>query len=162
VEDWMHYDRMLPEVFQRPTAYPYPVRSAPMGWLYEVSDEELRGWTWPELRDQAVSVDTVFEHWKGRFCALWHLAEHEGMTPSVDAEITQAALALRRIQGQRRRISYLQWRRHRDRRRDGPYQRRNRAGEFRHSYELYDQPGLYGHRHRDQWTILRSIHRAQW
>jgi hypothetical protein len=60
------------------------------------------------------------------------------------------------------RISYLQWRRHRDRRRDGPYQRRNRAGEFRHSYELYDQPGLYGHRHSDQWTILRSIHRAQW
>ena len=29
MEDWMHYDRMLPEVFQQPGAYPYPFGSKP-------------------------------------------------------------------------------------------------------------------------------------
>ena len=103
----MHYGRMLPDVFQQPGAYPYPFGSRTVGWLYEVSDADLRRLSLPRLRDQAVSVDRVFAEWKGRYLALWHVIEHQGMTPSLDAELSQVARSLRRIQTQQRRLRAL-------------------------------------------------------
>jgi hypothetical protein len=38
MEDWMCFETMLRDVFQQPGAYPYPFGSAPLGWLYGVSD----------------------------------------------------------------------------------------------------------------------------
>jgi hypothetical protein len=34
----MEYESMRRAVFQQPGAYPYPFGSAPLGWLYGVSD----------------------------------------------------------------------------------------------------------------------------
>ena len=107
MDDWMHYDRMLPEVFQQPGAYPYPFGSANLGWLTEASDATLRRLSLPRLRDQAVSVDMVFEQWKGRYLALWHVIEHQGLTPYLDAELSQVARSLRRLQTQQRRLRAL-------------------------------------------------------
>jgi hypothetical protein len=42
MEDWMHVDRMIYDVFQKPLAYPYPFGSASLGQLAEMSDEALR------------------------------------------------------------------------------------------------------------------------
>ena len=95
MEAWMHYDRMLPDVFQQMGAYPYPFGSDSLGWLYEVSDEHLRRRPYPRLRDQAISVDQVFAEFKGEYLALWRVAELQGMTPYLDEEISKAAHALR-------------------------------------------------------------------
>jgi len=78
-----------------------------MGWVYEASDAELRRLPWPRLRDQAVSVETVFEHWKGRYLELIDLVRVQGLTPHLDERISQAAQALRRIQGQQQRLRSL-------------------------------------------------------
>ena len=86
---------MLPELIQQPGAYPYPFGSSSLGWLSEVSDEELRCLSLPRLRDQAVSVDAVFAEWKGRYLALWHVTLHQGLTPYLDEELSKAAHALR-------------------------------------------------------------------
>ena len=107
MEDWMHYDRILPEVFQQPGAYPFPFGSANLGWVYEASDADLRRLSLPRLRDQAVSVDEVFAQWKGQYMALWHVIEHQGLTPYLDDEISKVARSLRRIQTQQRRLRTL-------------------------------------------------------
>ena len=60
MDAWMHYDWMLPNVFWKPGAYPYPFGSDNMARLYERSDDDLRRLSYPRLRDQAVSVDEVF------------------------------------------------------------------------------------------------------
>jgi hypothetical protein len=52
MEAWMHFDAMLYDVFQQPGAYPYPFGSASLGWLYEVSDEELRRFPYPHAPRQ--------------------------------------------------------------------------------------------------------------
>jgi hypothetical protein len=39
--------------------------------------------------DQAVSVDEVFAQWKGQYFALWHVIEHQGLTPYLDQELSQ-------------------------------------------------------------------------
>jgi hypothetical protein len=97
----------LYDVFQQPLAYPFPFGSANLNWLYEVSDARLRRLPYPRLRDQAVSVDEVFAYFKGRYCALWDVAQAQGMTPYLDEEITHVAQALRRIQVQQRRLPAL-------------------------------------------------------
>jgi hypothetical protein len=107
MEDWMSYDRMLPEVFQQRGAYPCPFGSWCLGYLEAMSDEALRRLSLPRLRDQAVSVDLVFAEWKGRYTALWRVIEQQGMTPYLDAELSKAARALRRIQTQQRRLRAL-------------------------------------------------------
>lgn len=107
MEDWMHYDRMLPEVFQQRGAYPFPFGSSTLGWLQEMSEARLRRLPLPRLRDQAVSVEMVFAEWKGRYLALWHVIEHQGMTPYLDAELSQVARSLRRIQEQQWRLRAL-------------------------------------------------------
>jgi len=104
MEAWMHYDQMLYDVLQQPGAYPYPFGSRNLQWLYDVSDERLRRLPLPRLRDQAVSVDEVFAEWKGRYIALWHVIEHQGLTPYLDAEVTRVARSLRLIQTQQRRL----------------------------------------------------------
>ena len=103
----MHYDRMLPDVFQQPGAYPYPFGSHSLGHLQEMSDERLRRLSLPHLRDQAVSVDEVFAQYKGQYMALWQVIEHQGMTPYLDEAISQVARSLRRIQTQQRRLRAL-------------------------------------------------------
>ena len=107
MEAWMHYDRMLPDVFQQLGAYPFPFGSANLRGLSDMSDERLRRLPLPRLRDQAVSVDMVFEQWKGRYLALWHVIEHAGLTAYLDAELSQVARSLRRIQTQQRRLRAL-------------------------------------------------------
>jgi hypothetical protein len=107
MEDWMHFDAMLYDVFQRPCAYPFPFGSANMGELAEMSDEALRRLPYPHLRDQAVSVFGVFEYFRGAYMALHGVMEHEGLTPYVDAHISATAHALRRIQVQQRRVRAL-------------------------------------------------------
>jgi hypothetical protein len=107
VEAWMHYDRMLPEVFKQPGAYPYPFGSNNLQWLSDASDEELRRLSLPRLRDQAVSVDMVFAEVKGAYLATWHIAQAQGMTPYLEERIVLAARTLRRIQAQQRRLRAL-------------------------------------------------------
>jgi hypothetical protein len=107
MEAWMHYDWMLPEVFHQPGAYYFPFGSTNLQGLYDMSDADLRRLSLPRLRDQAVSVDRVFAEWKGRYVALWHVIERQGLTPALDEELTQTAHALRRIQGQQRRLRAL-------------------------------------------------------
>lgn len=107
MEAWMAYDRMLPEVFQQPGAYPYPFGSASIGWLYEVSDAALGRLAIGRLRDQAVSVDQVFAECKGEYLALIHMAQHQGMTPWLDEHIARVARSLRRLQVQQRRLRAL-------------------------------------------------------
>jgi hypothetical protein len=107
MEAWMHCDAMLAAVFQQPGAYPSPFGSANLHWLSEASDDELRRLPYPRLRDQAVSVDTVFAEWKGRYWALWKVAEAQGLTPYLDEEIARTAHALRRIQTQQQRLRAL-------------------------------------------------------
>jgi hypothetical protein len=84
----MRYEAMLVDVFQQPGAYPFPCGSAPLGALYALSDAELRRWSTPRLRDQAVSVFGVFEYYRGQYMLLHHLAEQQGLTPYLDAELT--------------------------------------------------------------------------
>jgi hypothetical protein len=72
-----------------------------------MSDARLRRLPLPRLRDQAVSVDEVFAQFKGQYMALWHVIEHQGLTPYLDEAISQVARALRRIQGQQRRLRAL-------------------------------------------------------
>ena len=84
-----------------------PFGSTTLGWLYEVADADLRRLSLPRLRDQAVSVDAVFAEWKGRYLALWYVAERQGLTPALDEEITRTAHTLRRIQVQQRRLRAL-------------------------------------------------------
>src|SRR4029450_1988271 len=103
----MHDDGMRPKGFERLTAYPYPFGSANLGWVQEASDERLRRLPYPRLRDQAVSVDEVFEHFKGQEMALWRIAEPQGLTPYLDEQLTTATRSLRRIQGQQRRLRAL-------------------------------------------------------
>jgi hypothetical protein len=107
MDDWMHFDRMLPEVFQQPGAYPFPFGSASLGWLYEASEATLRRLSYPRLRDQAVSVDMVFEQFKGRYLALWDVAQAQGLTPYLAEDLARTAHALRRIQAQQRRLRAL-------------------------------------------------------
>jgi hypothetical protein len=107
MEDWMHFDRMLHDVFQQPLPYAFPFGSASLSWLYEAFDATLRRLSYPRLRDQAVSVFGVFEEFKGRYWALWHVAEAQGLTPYLDQEIITTAHALRRIQMQGRRLRAL-------------------------------------------------------
>jgi hypothetical protein len=107
MEDWMHYERVRRDLFQQPGAYAFPFGSTRLGWLYEASDAELRRLSLPRLRDQAVSVDMVFEHFKGQYMALWRIAEHQGLTPYLDEQFTTATRSLRRIQGQQRRLRAL-------------------------------------------------------
>ncbi len=61
----------------------------------------------PISRDQAVSVDEVFGQFKGQYWALWHVIEHQGLTPYLDQEISKVARSLRRIQEQQRRLRAL-------------------------------------------------------
>lgn len=98
---------MLYDVFQQPGAYPYPFGSSNLGWLYEVSDAELRRLSLPHLRDQAVAVDQVFAEVKGAYLATWSLMEAQGMTPYLEERIVLAARTLRRIQQQQRRLRAL-------------------------------------------------------
>ena len=107
MEAWMHYDRMLPEVFQQLGAYPFPFGSATLQWLSDASDAQLRRLSYPRLRDQAVSVDMVFEQWKGRYLACWAVAEQAGLTPYLDDQISQHARALCRMQAAQRRLRAL-------------------------------------------------------
>jgi hypothetical protein len=107
MEAWMEYEAMLKDVFQQPGAYPYPFGSASLGWLYMATEEELRRLPLPRLRDQAVSVDQAFAEWKGQYVALIHVVEHQGMTPSLDAQLSRVAYSLRRIQVQQRRLRAL-------------------------------------------------------
>jgi hypothetical protein len=107
MEDWMSFDRMLYDVFQKPGAYPYPFGSANLHWLSAMSDEALQRLSYPRLRDQAVSVDMVFAEWKGLYTAFSRVAEHQGMTPYLDEELANTARSLRRIQGQQRRLRAL-------------------------------------------------------
>lgn len=107
MEAWMQYEAMLRDVFQQPGAYPYPFGSSNLGWLYEVSDAELRRLPLPRLRDQAVSVDQVFSEVKGAYLATWHIACALGMTPYLEERLVLAARTLRRIQGQQRRLRAL-------------------------------------------------------
>jgi hypothetical protein len=107
MEDWMAYERVLRDLFQQPSAYDWPQGAASMGWLYQVSDAELRRLPRPRLEAQALSVDQVFEYWKGAYSELWHVAEKTGLTPYLDEHISQAARALRRIQEQQRRLRAL-------------------------------------------------------
>ena len=104
MEEWVHYDRMLYDVFQQPGAYPYPFGSSNLQWLYEASDEVLGRLSYGRLRDQAVSVDQVFAEFKGEYMALWRVATHQGMTLYLEERIAQVAGALRNIQGQQRRL----------------------------------------------------------
>jgi hypothetical protein len=67
----------------------------------------LRRLSYPRLRDQAVSIFGVFAQCKGQYMALWHVIEHQGLTPYLDEAISQVARALRRIQGQQRRLRAL-------------------------------------------------------
>ena len=39
--------------------------------------------------------------------ALWRVAEHQGMTPYLDEELSKVARALRRIKEQQRRLRAL-------------------------------------------------------
>ena len=107
MEDWMHFEAMLTDVFQQPGAYPYPFGSANLGWVQEASDAVLRRLSYGRLRDQAVSVDEVFAQCKGRYMALWNVIEHQGLTPYLDAELSQVAQSLRNIQVQQRRLRAL-------------------------------------------------------
>ena len=107
MEAWMHFDRLLPEVFQKPGAYPFPFGSFSLGHLQAMSDARLRRLSLPRLRDQAVSVDMVFAQWKGRYLALWHVIEHEGLTPYLDEELSKVAHGLRHIQTQQWRLRAL-------------------------------------------------------
>ena len=95
------------DLFPQLGAYPFPFGSTRMGELAEMSDAELQRLPSPRLRDQAVSVDRVFEYFKGDYSALWHVAEHQGMTPYLDTEIARAAGALRRIRIQPQRLRAL-------------------------------------------------------
>jgi hypothetical protein len=103
----MHYDRMLPEVFQQLCAYPFPFGSANMQWVADASDDTLRRLSTPRLRDQAVSIFGVFEQCKGEYCALWRVAQHQGMTPYLDEEMAKKAHSLVWIQGLGRRVRAL-------------------------------------------------------
>ena len=42
MDDWMRYERVLPELFQQPGTYPYPFGSTNLGHLQEMSEAELR------------------------------------------------------------------------------------------------------------------------
>ena len=103
----MHFEAMLPDVFQQPGAYPYPFGSDNLNWLYKASDAQVRRLSLPRLRDQAVAVDAVFAEWKGRYWALWHVAVHQGLTPYLEEEISNTARSLRAIQTQQRRLRAL-------------------------------------------------------
>ena len=103
----MRYERVLPDLFQRPGAYPYPFGSSSLGHLAEMSDEALRRLSYPRLRDQAVSVDEVFAQFKGQYMALYHVIEHQGLTPYLDDALSQVARSLRTIQVQQRRLRAL-------------------------------------------------------
>ena len=107
MEAWMHYERMFPEVFAQPGAYPFPFGSTAVQRLDEMSEEQLRRLPLPRVRDQAVSVEVVFEQFKGQYLALWHVTQHQGLTAYLDAELSQAARSLRRIQTQQRRLRAL-------------------------------------------------------
>jgi len=107
MEDWMHYDRMLREVFQQLCAYPFPFGSANMQWVADASDDTLRRLSWPRLRDQAVSIFGVFEQSKGEYCALWRVAQHQGMMPYLDEQLSQKARTLVWLQGLGRRVRAL-------------------------------------------------------
>ena len=72
-----------------------------------MSDAALRRLPLPRLRDQAVSVDEVFAQFKGQYMGLYHVIEHQGLTPYLDEELSRTARALRRIQTQQRRLRAL-------------------------------------------------------
>src|SRR5215475_9958880 len=103
MEPWMHYEVMLPEVFQQRGAYRYPFGSHNLGWLYERSDADLQRVPIGRLRDQAVSVDDVFAEWKGAYLTLWQVGERLGLLGALDQDVSRAAHSLRRIQTQQRR-----------------------------------------------------------
>ena len=67
-------------------------------------DEALRRLSYPRLRDQAVSIFGIFEQCKGEYCALWQVAEHQGMTPYLAEAIARKARTLVWIQGLGRRV----------------------------------------------------------
>lgn len=104
MEPWMQYEAMLGEVIQKPGAYPFPHGSASLGWLYDATDEDLQRLPLPRVRDQAISVDTVFAEHKGRYLALIKVAQAQGLTAYLDEQLSQAAHALRRMQVQQRRL----------------------------------------------------------
>jgi hypothetical protein len=107
MDDWMHYDRMVPEVLQQRCAYPFPFGSANMQWVADASDTQLRRLSLPRLRDQAVSIFGVFEQSKGAYLALWHVTQHQGLTPYLEQEIARHARALVWVQGLGRRVRTL-------------------------------------------------------
>ena len=107
MEAWMRYERVLRDVFQQPGAYGFPFGSANLGWLYEVSDAELRRLSLPRLRDQAVAVDQVFAEVKGAYLATWLVAQSQGMTPYLEERIVLAARTLRFVQAQQWRLRAL-------------------------------------------------------
>ena len=103
MEAWMEFEAMLHDVFQQRPAYGYPFGSSSLSDLSQMSDAQLRRLSLPRLRDQAVAVDMVFAECKGRYLALWHTTQHQGLTPYLDAELSKVAQALCRIQVQQRR-----------------------------------------------------------
>ena len=84
---WTDMDEraVFTDLFQQPGAYPYPFGSTDMATLYDLADADLARLPWPRLRDQAVAVDAVFEHWKGCYLALRGAIEKVGPLPALVA-----------------------------------------------------------------------------
>ena len=106
---WTDMDEraVFTDLFQQPGAYPYPFGSTDMATLYDLADADLARLPWPRLRDQAVAVDAVFEHWKGCYLALRGAIEKVGPLPALVALQDETVHALCRIQGQQRRVRRL-------------------------------------------------------
>ena len=105
--DLTRYALVFEEVIRQPPAYPFPFGSNPMGWLEAASDDDLRRLSWGRLRDQAVAVLEVVSEYKGRYLALYHCAEADGLTPYLSEQLELTEGALRRLQGHARRVRAL-------------------------------------------------------
>jgi hypothetical protein len=101
-EPQLHYG-----IFAEPGAYPYPFGSECVGWLDTVDDAVLQGLPFGRLRDQAVSVDAVFEHFRGRYCELEAVAGAQGMTAYIAQNLAALKGSLLRLHAQRRRLRRL-------------------------------------------------------
>ena len=102
--DLNRYERVLVEVFQQPTAYPFPFGSANMGWLFEASEADLRRLTYGRLRDQAVALDEVFARYGGSYGALYRCARADGLTPYLSEHLEGDERTLRRLLVQKQRL----------------------------------------------------------
>jgi hypothetical protein len=105
--DLTRYALVFEEVIRQPPAYPFPFGSNPMGWLEAASDDDLRRLSWGRLRDQAVAVLEVVSEYKGRYLALYHCAEADGLTPYLSEQLTITEAALRRLTAHARRVRAL-------------------------------------------------------